>query len=114
MRIDELPSGGTSSEHHYHTTEEERVIVLSGSATLISGADQQPLVTDDHVWFRAGDEVAHHIKINSDGPFKFLVFGERNTNDVVVYPKHQVMIIKSQTDTSGGYLKVNYRPIKNE
>jgi uncharacterized cupin superfamily protein len=91
-----LPPGGTSSEHHYHTAENEQFMALSVSAMLIRD-----------------DNVVHHIENNTYSPFRFLVFRQRNANDVVVYPKHPVMMIKSRADARGGYQQVTCRPIKN-
>jgi len=106
VRIEELAPGGTSSEHHFHTAEEEHVIALEGSATLVLGTEHHTLDVGDHVWFPAGEETAHHIENNSHNPFKFLVFGERNSQDVVVYPQHQVMMVKSL-----GFKQFTYRSI---
>lgn len=95
VRIEALEPGATSSEHHYHSMEEEHVIVLKGSATLFLGEELYELKKDDHVCFKAGEAVPHHIENTSAEMFEFLVFGERSAGDVVVYPKHQVMLIKN-------------------
>jgi len=95
VQIEELPPGGTSSTHHYHTLEEEHVLVLAGSATLVLGSDKLPLNTGDHICFIAGKEEAHHIENTTSEPFRFLVFGERNEQDVVVYPEKKTMMLKS-------------------
>ena len=95
VRIEETPVGGTTSHHHYHTAEEEHVLVLDGTATLHLGDEDVELTTGDHIWFPAGEAVAHHIENTSDGPFKFLVFGERKQDDVVFYPKDSVVLVKS-------------------
>jgi len=107
VRLEELPPGATSSEHHYHTSEEEHVIVLEGSATLLLGDDRHELAAGDHVWFAAGEETPHHIQNTSESTFRYLVFGERHKNDVVVYPEHQVMMVKSL-----GFRQLTYRPLK--
>lgn len=95
MRIETLKPGDTSSIHHFHTQEEEHVIALEGDATLVLGSDEQPLKRGDHVWFRAGDEVGHHIANNSSAPFTFLVLGERKRGDVCFYPDQGVANIKA-------------------
>ncbi|MEM7018319.1 MAG: cupin domain-containing protein [Pseudomonadota bacterium] len=107
VRIEEMQPGDNSSEHHFHTLEEEHVLVLEGSATLIMDSGQYPLKAGDHVCFPGGKEDAHHIKNTSDAPFKFLVFGERNMQDVVVYPEHQVMMVKALD-----FKQFTYRPVK--
>ena len=106
VRIEETPPGSSSSIHHYHTLEEEHVIVLEGSATLVLGSDEYTLTKGDHIWFPAGEEVAHHIENRTDEPFRFLVFGERITGDVVVYPNDDVMLVKAPA----GMRRYRYRP----
>lgn len=95
VRIEELPPGSTSSEHHYHTSEEEHVLILEGRATLIMNDFERELVEGDHIWFAAGDATAHHLVNRSEKKLKFLVFGERKEDDVVFYPEHKIMMVKS-------------------
>lgn len=96
VRLEATPPGGSSSVHHYHTLEEEHVLALEGEAVLIFGDEEIALKAGDHCWFEAGDETAHHIENRSDtAEFKFLVFGERKSGDVVVYPRHKVMMVKA-------------------
>jgi uncharacterized cupin superfamily protein len=95
VRIEELQPGDVSSIHHFHTLEEEHVLALSGAATLHLGADQIGLNEGDHVWFPAGEAVAHHIENHTASPFRYLVFGERQAGDVIVYPKGRVMLVKA-------------------
>ncbi|MGB0919930.1 MAG: cupin domain-containing protein [Alphaproteobacteria bacterium] len=104
VRIEEIPIGANSSHHHYHTAEEEHVLVLDGEATLHLGDDKVDLTPGDHIWFPAGEEVAHHIENTSDGPFKFLVFGERKSDDVVFYPHRSTLLVKS----SAGFKAYDY------
>ena len=94
-RIEELAIGGTSSYHHYHTSEEEHVFILSGQATLFWGDTEVPVSFGDHFWFRAGEEIPHHLVNQSNELCTYLVYGERKQNDVVVYPEAQVMLIKA-------------------
>ena len=95
LRLEELAPGDTSSIHHYHTLEEEHVIALDGDATLVLGSEEHSLKRGDHVWFKAGDEVGHHIVNNSSAPFTFLVIGERKRGDVCFYPDQGVATIKA-------------------
>ena len=96
VRVEEIPPAGTSSYHHYHLQEEEHVLVLAGTATLHLGDVDIALNEGVHVWFPAGEEVAHHIENCASEPFRFLVFGERKTDDVVFYPDDgPVMLVKS-------------------
>jgi uncharacterized cupin superfamily protein len=93
--IEELPPGSLSSVHHFHTLEEEHVLMLEGQATLILGNEESVLSAGDHIWFAANVEVAHHLENRSDTVCRFLVFGERTTDDIVVYPEHNVMLVKA-------------------
>jgi len=95
VRVEILAPGATSSYHHYHTLEEEHVLVLEGSATLYLGDEAVPLESGDHMCFRAGNPVAHHIENTSGDPFQFLVFGERREGDVVFYPEGKVAMVKA-------------------
>jgi len=95
VRIEEVPPGGSSSIHHYHTQEEEHVLVLEGEATLVLGTEEHRVVKGDHCWFQAANEEAHHIENRTSEPFRFLVFGERKSGDVVVYPENKVMMVKA-------------------
>ncbi len=106
VRIEELPPGATSSYPHYHTAEEEHVLVLAGNATLHLDGRTEQLQPGDHVWFAAGEEVAHYLENTSQQPLKFLVFGERKADDVVFYPQGQVVLVKS----GRGMRQFTYRP----
>ncbi|MEL6829250.1 MAG: cupin domain-containing protein [Pseudomonadota bacterium] len=97
VRIEEIAPGATSSHHHYHTAEEEHVLILSGEGTLHLGEAQHTLKTGDHIWFPAGETVAHHIENTSEAPIRMLVFGEREQEDVVVYPESAIMMVKTAT-----------------
>lgn len=108
VRIEELQPGESSSFHHFHTAEEEHVLVMEGEATLMLGDENSQIVAGDHCWFPAGLEEAHYIENTSDQAFRFLVFGERNPNDVVVYPEHQVMLLKGL-----GFRQFTYRAFKD-
>lgn len=94
-RIEMLLPGESSSYHHYHTAEEEHLFMLSGAVILIFDGDETVCETGDHIWFRAGDDLAHHFVNRSEQPCTYLVFGERKAEDVVVYPEAQVMMVKA-------------------
>ncbi len=95
VRIEELQPGSNSSYHHYHTAEEEHVLVLDGNGTLHLGAEAIDINPGDHIAFPAGDEVAHHIENTSTEPLRYLVFGERKQDDVVMYPQSSIALVKS-------------------
>jgi uncharacterized cupin superfamily protein len=104
-RIEELAPGGTSSHHHFHTSEEEHLFMLTGEAILLFGDEEIPVSVGDHIWFRAGDENAHHFENRSDSACSYLVYGERKADDVVLYPIAGVMMVKAL-----GNRQFTYRP----
>lgn len=104
VRVEELQAGSNSSYHHYHTSEEEHVLVLKGVATLHYGDKTVQIKKGDHVFFEAGEEIAHHIENTSDEPLTYLVFGERKQDDVVIYPESSIALVKS----SRGHRWYNY------
>ena len=95
LRIEKLQPSDTSSIHHYHTLEEEHLIVLEGEATLVLGSKESAIKRGDHLWFKAGEELGHHIRNDCPDPCVFLVIGERKSGDVVVYPEKQVAMVKA-------------------
>ncbi len=95
VRMEELQPGGTSSYHHYHTAEEEHVLITDGRGTLHLGDERVDIRKGDHILFPAGDETAHHIENTSSDPLAYLVFGERKTDDVVIYPDSNIALVKS-------------------
>lgn len=107
-RIELLLPGEPSSYHHYHTAEEEHLFMLSGEATLVFDDAETLCTAGDHIWFRAGDERAHHFVNRSEEPCSYLVFGERKEEDVVVYPEAQVMLIKALNRRQFTYRPFNH------
>jgi uncharacterized cupin superfamily protein len=105
LRVEELAPGDTSSIHHFHTLEEEHVIALEGEASLMWGTEEHPIRRGDHVWFKAGETVGHHIVNRSERPFRFLVIGERNAGDVVFYPERGVAMVKAL-----GWKQYDFKP----
>ncbi len=95
VRIEALPPGSLSSYHHYHTAEEEHVLILEGHATLHLGDEIVDMEPGDHVCFLAGEEQPHHLENASDEMLTYLVFGERKAEDVVMYPRGSVAMVKS-------------------
>lgn len=80
-----LASGKQAYPAHYHMLEEEHLLILEGSATLRLGARTYELSAGHYVCFPAGQKAGHALINNSGAPCRYLVIGERNPNDVVVY-----------------------------
>ncbi len=81
-----LEPGKQAYPAHYHMLEEEHLLVLEGGLTLRLGDKSYELATNDYVCFPAGQKAGHALINNSDEPCRYLIIGERNPNDVIVYP----------------------------
>jgi len=95
VNLEELPPGKQSCPLHFHTLEEEHLYALEGRATLRLGDERHELAPGDYVCFPAGQQAGHALINNGTAPFRFLMIGERNRNDVVVYPDSGKVLVKS-------------------
>jgi uncharacterized cupin superfamily protein len=91
--IEELAPGKQTVPFNYHLHEEEHVFVLSGEATLRLGSDFVTMKAGDYVCFPAGQRAGHCLINNSNDVCRYIIVGERNPDDVVIYPEtHKVMV----------------------
>ena len=86
VAIEELPARKQSCPFHYHLLEEEHILALEGTAQLRLGDERYTLRAGDYVCFPAGQTEGHCLVNDGDAPFRFLIIGENNRNDVCVYP----------------------------
>jgi uncharacterized cupin superfamily protein len=84
--MEELAPGKQAYPAHYHMLEEEHLLVLSGTLTLLLDGERYPMRAGDYVCFPAGQRAGHAIVNESDEACRYLIVGERNPNDVIVYP----------------------------
>ena len=89
----ELPPGSDTSPAHWHTHEEEHLYVLSGTLTLELGERRFELVPGSYVCFPAGQTEKHQLKNEGREPARYLMIGERNPNEVCVYPDSNKMMV---------------------
>ncbi len=78
---------------HYHMLEEEHALVLEGQVTLILGDERHELTAGDYVCFPAGRKIGHSFVNSGPGPCRTLMIGERNPNEVCVYPDSNKMAV---------------------
>ena len=83
----ELASGCNTLPSHYHTHEEEHLFVLSGVAVLHLGLETFELAGGSYIHFPAQQEIFHHLENNSAEPFRYIMIGERNSEDKVIYDR---------------------------
>ncbi len=84
--LEVLEPGKQSNPAHYHMLEEEHLLILEGKATLRLGERTYPMSAGDYVCFPAGQKAGHCLINHGSEPCRFLIIGERNPNDVMVYP----------------------------
>jgi|TARA_Y100000310_G_scaffold278729_1_gene297403 uncharacterized cupin superfamily protein len=83
----ELAPACNTLPSHYHTHEEEHLFVLSGVAILHLGSETFELTEGSYVHFPAQQEIFHHLENISVEPFRYIMIGERNSADSVIYKK---------------------------
>lgn len=93
LRREVIPPGKQSSPRHAHMAEEEIFVVLRGRGTLLRGAERVAVEPGDVAAFPAGTGVAHAFVADLDEELEFLSIGERNDNDVIVYPDSGKLLV---------------------
>ena len=90
-----VEEGYQSLPEHYHMAEEELFYVLKGKGTLLQAGERILVEAGDVISYPAGTEVSHAFLADKGEQLEYLAFGERNTNDVVVYPRSDKILIRS-------------------
>jgi uncharacterized cupin superfamily protein len=101
---EELPPGKQSCPFHYHMLEEEHIVALEGEATLRLGEERYTIKAGDYVGFPAGQRAGHCLINESDKPFRFLMIGDHNPNEVCVYPDSGKVSVRSLADGRGRFI----------
>ena len=84
--METLEPGKQACPAHYHMLEEEHLLILEGALTLRLGDHSYKLSVGHYVCFPAGQKAAHALINNGTAPCRYLLIGERNPHDVIVYP----------------------------
>ncbi|QJP13379.1 cupin domain-containing protein [Starkeya sp. ORNL1] len=95
VAIEELAPGKQSAPAHYHVFEEEHVYVLEGALTVRIGADSYEMKAGDYVCFPAGQPAGHCLINNGDATCRYVIVGERNPNEVVVYTDSGKVLVRA-------------------
>jgi uncharacterized cupin superfamily protein len=85
VSLEEIPPGKSDCPAHYHFLEEEHLYLLEGSLTLRLGERTYELVPGSYVCFPAGQKLGHAVTNTGRTVARYLVIGERNPHDVMVY-----------------------------
>ena len=93
--IEAPPPGMRGAPKHYHMGEEEHALILEGTVTLLLGEERYEMQAGDYVCFPAGHKVGHSFLNSGTGPCSYLMIGERNPEDVCVYPDSNKMGVRA-------------------
>ena len=80
-----LAPGRQANQAHYHMLEEEHVFVLDGSMTVQLGDRSYEVGPGHYVCFPAGQQVGHALVNQGTKPCRYLVLGNPQPHDVMVY-----------------------------
>jgi uncharacterized cupin superfamily protein len=95
MLIEAPAPGRRLAPRHYHMLEEEHALILDGQVTLLLGDERYEMTAGDYVGFPAGLKVGHSFLNSGSGPCSYLMIGERNPNDVCVYPDSNKLAVNA-------------------
>ncbi|RVA29421.1 cupin domain-containing protein, partial [Mesorhizobium sp. M7A.F.Ca.CA.004.11.2.1] len=95
VAIEELPPGKQTSPAHYHIFEEEHVFILEGALTAYVGDAAYAMKAGDYICFPAGAAAGHCLINTGDAPCRYVIVGERNPNDVVVYTASNKVLVRA-------------------
>lgn len=87
VSMEVLGPGRQANQAHYHLLEEEHVMVLDGALTLRLGDKAHVMSAGHYVCFPAGQKAAHSLFNHTGEPCRYLVFGNPQPHDVVVFPQ---------------------------
>ncbi|QPC92020.1 cupin domain-containing protein [Mesorhizobium sp. INR15] len=95
VAIEELPPAMRTAPAHYHMLEEEHVFILEGELTAHVGDAVYAMKTGDYICFPAGAAAGHCLVNTSDAPCRYVIVGERNPDDVVVYTASNKVLVRA-------------------
>ena len=93
--IQELPPGCRTSPAHYHMKEEEHLYVLKGEMTVRLGNKKFSLSPGDYICFASGDPKEHCLSNPNSLPCEYLMWGEKNPDEVIIYPDSNKVSVRS-------------------
>lgn len=101
LRRETVPSGRQSGPQHAHMAEEELFIVLKGRGSVLHGKESISVRSGDILSYPAGTGLAHAFVADAGEELEFLSIGERNPDDVVIYPNSGKVLVNSLKDSAG-------------
>ncbi len=98
VNIVRLAPTGQSSARHAHSKQDEFVYMLEGELVLNTDAGRQIVKAGDCVGFPAGTGDGHHFVNETNQDARFMVIGDRSSDDTVTYPEDDMF---AQLDADG-------------
>lgn len=95
VAIEELAPGKQTSPAHYHIFEEEHVFILEGGLSARIGNATHEMKAGDYVCFPAGQKAGHCLINTTPAPCRYVIIGERNPNEVVVYTDTNKVLVRA-------------------
>ncbi len=99
VSVEELAPGKQSCPFHFHMVEEEHIVALEGEATLRLGDERYTIKAGDYVGFPAGQRAGHCLVNESGKPFRFIMIGDNQPNEVCVYPDSNKFSVSALRDS---------------
>lgn len=85
-----------------HTSEEELFYVLRGRGTVLQDGERVPVQSGDVISHPSGTGVAHTVLADRGEELEYLAFGERDSNDVIFYPRSGKILIRVLRERATG------------
>ena len=85
--------GAEGAPPHCHGAEEELFVVLDGAGTCRLGDEELPVHAGSVIARPAGTRVPHSFQAGAGG-LTYLVYGTREPNDIVYYPRTNELFLR--------------------
>ena len=96
VNIDFVKPGGKSTMYHSHSRQEEFFLIMSGKGLLRINEEEIPVKTGDVISKPAGKNIAHQFINNSSEILQILDVGNRDKDDVAIYPDENKIFIRNK------------------
>lgn len=93
FHIVEIAPGDESTEFHVHYHEDECTYVLSGTGTVVLGAETHQIGPGDFIGYRKGG-LPHTMRNTGPETLRCIVVGQRLDHDMADYPNRQKRIFR--------------------
>lgn len=96
VNIDFVKPGGKSTMYHSHSKQEEFFLIMNGNGLLRINEEEIPVKTGDVISKPAGKNIAHQFINNSSEILQILDVGNRDKDDVAMYPDENKIFIRNK------------------